>query len=70
MIFSKLRLRVQFMSLSVIILCEIFEYIDNPRMWILDYLDNLADIIVGYIGILIGMTLIKYMTIQEKSSEV
>ena len=66
LIISKLKFRVSLMSLSVIILWEIFEYRQSPRMWMLDYLDNLIDILVGFTGILIGTKIIEIYTYLEK----
>ncbi len=54
-------------SLFVLILWELFEYRNDARFWIHSYANNLVDVVVGFIGILLGVFVIRTLT-QSRSS--
>ena len=51
----KTRYPVSSISLFVLALWEMFEYRQTPIHWKINYLNNVADVIVGYMAVIIGM---------------
>ena len=51
----KTRYPVSSISLFVLVLWEIFEYRQAPIHWKINILNNIADVLVGYVAILIGV---------------
>ena len=55
----KTRYPVSSISLFVLALWEMFEYRQTPIHWKINYLNNIADVIVGYVAIMIGVKAIE-----------
>ena len=51
----KTRYPVSSVSLFVLVLWEMFEYRQTPIHWKINYLNNIADVIVGYVAIIIAV---------------
>lgn len=50
-LFNRSRHRVILISSFIILLWELFEYRNSPSYWLRNYVNNLADIVVGVTGI-------------------
>jgi hypothetical protein len=55
----RLKYRISTISLSILVLWELFEFRDHTTYWLTNYANNLFDILVGFVGVLIGMNLVK-----------
>ena len=59
-------------TLFILILWELFEYREGSRYWIVNYQNNIMDVIVGFLAAIIGIKfyefLAKYFVKKEKNT--
>ena len=63
-ILMRTRYPVSSVSLFVLVLWEMFEFRETPIHWKVNYLNNIADVVVGYLAIIL---VVKTMNLGDKS---
>ena len=56
---SKCRYRVSGISLFIVLLWELFEFREYGIKWVIDYGNNIVDVIVGFIGIVLTINVME-----------
>jgi len=59
---SRSKYPISSISLLILVLWEMFEYREWPHFWVINYRNNIMDVVVGFFAVIVGVKSIRMIS--------